>query len=225
MTIMWLMLNTKWKMKTSNFQIKLLQLFDQNFNSEFTINQTSKKTNFDYAYVNREVNKLIKKGIISKKTVGNAHLCSLNLKNDETISIIFDYETRKKSYFYKKHKVLKTYLSDFFNEAKKYDIHSFLIFGSYAKESETKKSDLDILIILENKAQSGELSKSINDAFKLATVEISPIIIGRTDFIKMLTDKTKLNIGKESLKNHIILYGIERFWELALESRYEQSNV
>ena len=212
-------------MKPSNFQIKLLQLFDQNFNTEFTINQISKKTGFDYAYANREINKLIKKGVISKKTVGNAHLCSLNLKNDETISIIFDYETRKKSYFYKKHKVLKTYFSDFFNEAKKYNIHSFLIFGSYAKESETKKSDLDILIILENKAQSGELSKSINDAFKLATVEISPIIIGRTDFIKMLTDKTKLNIGKESLKNHVILYGIERFWELALESRYEQSNV
>ena len=80
-------------MKTSNFQIRLLQLFDQNFNSEFTINQISKKTNFDYAYANREVNKLIKRGLISKKTVGNAHLCSLDLKNDETISIIFEYET------------------------------------------------------------------------------------------------------------------------------------
>src|SRR3989344_7275914 len=101
-------------MKPSNFQIKLLRLFDQNFNSEFTINQISKKTGFDYAYSNREINKLIKKGIISKKTVGNAHLCSLNLKNDETIAIIFDYETHKKSGFYKKHKVLKAHFLDFF---------------------------------------------------------------------------------------------------------------
>src|SRR3989338_8987313 len=131
-------------MKTSNFQIKLLQLFDRNFNSEFTINQIAKKTNFDYAYVNREVNKLIKGGIISKKTVGNAHLCSLNLKNDETIAIIFDYETHKKSGFYEEHKVLKTYFLDFFKEARRYDLHSFVIFGSYAKGTETKKSDLDV---------------------------------------------------------------------------------
>src|SRR3989344_4919923 len=101
-------------MKTSNFQIKLLQLFDRNFNSEFTINQIAKRTDFDYAYANREINKLIKTGIISKKTVGNSHLCSLNLNNDKTISMIFDYETDKKSSFYKKHKVLKTYFMDFF---------------------------------------------------------------------------------------------------------------
>src|SRR3989338_9991939 len=100
-------------MKTSNFQIKLLQVFDRNFNSEFTINQIAKKTDFDYAYANREINKLIKKDIISKKTVGNAHLCSLNLKNDETIAIIFEYETYKKSRFYEEHKVLKTQFLEF----------------------------------------------------------------------------------------------------------------
>ena len=207
-------------MKTSNFQIKLLQLFDQNFNSEFTINQISKKTNFDYAYVNREINKLIKRGIISKKTVGNAHLCSLNLKNDETISIIFEYETYKKSCFYEEHKVLKTQFLEFFKEVKKYSIHSFIIFGSYAKGTETKKSDLDMLIISESKKYSDNIHLLINSAFKLSSVEINPIIIGKKDFIRMLANKVKLNVGKEALKNHIILYGIERFWELVLESEH-----
>ena len=70
-------------MLTNKFQAKLLELFDQNFNSELTINQISKKINFDYAYANREINKLIKSDIVSKKTVGNSNLCSLNLKNDE----------------------------------------------------------------------------------------------------------------------------------------------
>ena len=205
-------------MKTSNFQINLLQLFDRNFNSEFTINQIAKKTNFDYAYANREINKLIKRGVISKKTVGNAHLCSLNLKNDETIAIIFDYETRKKSGFYEEHKVLKAYFSDFLGDLKRYSIHSLLIFGSYASGKETSKSDLDILVILENKKQSDSVHKLINNAFKLSDVEINPIVIGRKDFVEMLVNKSRLNIGKEALKNHIILYGIERFWELVLGS-------
>ena len=167
------------------------------------------------------MNKLIKKGIISKKTVGNAHLCSLNLKHDETIAIIFDYETHKKSSFYKEHKVLKAYFLDFFKEAKRHNIHSFVIFGSYASGKETKKSDLDILIILENKKQSDMMHKLINNAFKLSDAEINPIVIGRKDFIEMLANKVKLNIGKEALKSHIILYGIERFWELVLEAKNE----
>lgn len=208
-------------MKTSNFQINLLQLFDRNFNSEFTINQIAKKINFDYAYANREVNKLIKRGIISKKTVGNAHLCSLNLKNDETIAIIFDYETHKKSSFYKGHKVLKTFFLDFLKDAKRYNIHSFVIFGSYASGKETKKSDLDILIISENKKQIDSMHKLINNAFKLSDVEINPIFIGKKDFVEMLINKIKLNIGKEALRNHIIPYGIERFWELVLEAKNE----
>lgn len=208
-------------MKTSNFQINLLRLFDQNFNSEFTINQIAKKINFDYAYANREVNKLIKRGIISKKTVGNAHLCSLNLKNDETIAIIFDYETHKKSCFYKEHKVLKTCFLDFLKEAKRYNIHSLVIFGSYASGKETKKSDLDVLIISENKKQMDSMHKLINNAFKLSDVEINPIVIGRKDFVEMLINKIKLNIGKEALKNHIIIYGIERFWESVVEAKNE----
>ena len=208
-------------MKTSNFQIKLLQLFDQNFNSEFTINQIAKKTGFDYAYVNRETNKLIKRGIISKKTVGNAHLCSLNLKNGGTIAAIFGHETHKKSCFYKKHKVMESYFSEFFMEAKEYSIHLLIIFGSYAKGMETKKSDLDVLAVLEDKKQSDSVHKLINSAFKLSDTEISPIIVGKKDSLEMLSNKTSLNIGKEALKSHIILYGIERFWESVLEAKNE----
>ena len=213
-------------MLANKFQAKLLELFDQNFNSEFTINQISKKINFDYAYANREINKLIRKGIINKKTVGNSYLCSLNLNNDETKSLIFDYETRKKSGFYKKYKVLKAYFLDFLNKAKKEHIHSLVIFGSYAKNAETSRSDLDILIMLENRNQSDQIHKLINNVFKLSTLEINPIIIGRKDFIDMLINKVELNIGKEALKHHIILYGIERFWEFVMGAEHrEQSNV
>ena len=207
-------------MLKNKFQSRLLQLFDENFNSEFTINQISKKIGLDYAYVNREVNKLIKKEIISKKTVGNSNLCSLNLKNDEAIVLIFDYETSKKSAFYKRHKVLKTYFLDLFREIKGFDVYSFVIFGSYANGTETGKSDLDILIVIEDKKKSDKLHKAINNIFSLSTVEISPMIIDRKDFVEMLANKIKLNVGKEALKSHIILYGIERFWELALESEY-----
>ena len=152
--------------------------------------------------------------------MGNSNLCSLNLKNDEAIALIFDYETSKKSAFYKKHKVLKAYFLDLFEEIKKLNIYSFIMFGSYAKGTETEKSDLDILIILENNKQSDKIHKIINNIFSLSTAELSPIIIDKKEFVEMLANKIKLNVGKEALKSHIILYGVERFWELVLESEY-----
>ena len=205
-------------MTANSFQEKLMELFDKNLNSQFTINQIAKMTDFDYGYVNREMNKLIKKGIIGKKTVGNAHLCSLNLKNDGTMPLVFEKEIHKRISFYNKHKVLKGYFSDFLKEAEQYSIHSALIFGSYAKGAQTERSDLDLLVIIENKQFSSKTHNALNNAFKLSTLEVNPIIISRKEFLQMLSNKAKLNIGKEALKNHIIVYGIERFWEIVLEA-------
>ena len=205
-------------MAANSFQEKLMELFDGNLNSQFTINQIAKITDFDYGYVNREINKLIKKSIIGKKTVGNAHLCSLNLKNDETLPLVFEGEIHKRTSFYNRHKVLKEYFSDFLKEAEQYGIHSVLIFGSYAKGAQTQRSDLDLLIIIENRQFSNKAHNALNNAFKLSTLEINPIIIIRKEFLQMLNNKAKLNIGKEALKSHIIAYGIERFWEMVLEA-------
>ena len=205
-------------MAANSFQEKLMELFDGNLNSQFTINQIAKITDFDYGYVNREINKLIKKSIIGKKTVGNAHLCSLNLKNDETMPLVFEEEIRKRISFYSKHKVLKEYFSDFLKGAEQYSIHSVLLFGSYAKGAQTEKSDLDLLVINENKQFSNKAQNALNNAFRLSTLEINPIIISRKEFLQMLSNKAKLNIGKEALKSHIIVYGVERFWEMVLEA-------
>lgn len=205
-------------MPANSFQSKMMELFDRNLNSQFTINQIAKMTDFDYGYVNREMNKLIKKSIISKKTVGNAHLCSLNLKNDETLPLVFEEEIHKRIGFYNKYKVLKTYFSDFLKDAEQYSIHSVLVFGSYAKGAQTEKSDLDLLIIIENKQFSNKAHNALNNAFKLSTIEAAPIVISRKEFLQMLSNKAKLNIGKEALKSHIISYGIERFWEMVLEA-------
>ncbi len=45
--------------------------------------------------------------------------------------------------------------------------------------------------------------------------KINPIFITEAEFKKMLRDKDE-NVGKEALKNHIILNNPQKFWEMVL---------
>ncbi|MFH0874673.1 MAG: hypothetical protein V1859_01960 [archaeon] len=69
-------------------QLEIINLLSDGFNSERTINQISKSINKSYAFTNKYVRELIHDGILSKKIVGSAILCSLNLKNELTRSLL-----------------------------------------------------------------------------------------------------------------------------------------
>jgi len=79
-----------------------------------------------------------------------------------------------------------------------------IIYGSYAKETNTKKSDLDIIII-------GSYDKKINDIAKAYGIELD--IKHRKSF-----GKTPDTILKEVIKDHIVLKGVEEYvrWQLTI---------
>ncbi len=76
---------------------------------------------------------------------------------------------------------------------------------------------MDLFILVPSKKKYDEtvemecvaLSKSFG-------MEINPILSEPTNLLTMLRDR-ELNVGKELLKNKIILSGAEKFWELVFE--------
>ncbi len=48
-------------------------------------------------------------------------------------------------------------------------------------------------------------------------IEINPLVSEPTNLLTMLKEKEN-NVGKEILKNKIILFGAEKFWELVFEA-------
>ena len=86
-----------------------------------------------------------------------------------------------------------------------------MLFGSYAKGSERQSSDIDILVINKN----GNKSISLSKYELLFKKKINPIFIKNTEFIEMLREKSE-NVGKQALKNNIVLNNPENFWECAL---------
>lgn len=138
-------------------------------------------------------------------TVGKAKTIRLNRDNPTLKAYLTIASDEEKKEF--KQPIIKKIVS----ELKTNDV--VLLFGSYAKGKETEKSDIDLLII--NK--DGKKSISFSKYEVLFEKKINPIFVTRQEFRKMLQDKEE-NVGKQAVKNHIVLNNQEEFWRLVLSA-------
>lgn len=190
-------------------ELKVIDLMSKNLEKKFTINETAKALNETYSFVNRIVNRLIKDKVIIKEKVGKAFLCSLNLENDKTIALLHLNEVTKKEEFYKKNKEIKLILEDFLEKLRlrfKENPLFVILFGSFAKGTATKESDIDILVVCKKKLEITDIIREIHAKYGK---EIIPILMTPIEFKKQ---KNKPVI-KEIIKYHYILYGFEDFIE------------
>jgi len=92
------------------------------------------------------------------------------------------------------------------------------LFGSYAKGTATKQSDIDLLFIVSN-IKDKILRESIereSASYQYShNIKISPLITDIEEFKKMIKSK-ELNVGKEIKEYGISLYGHEVFWRIAV---------
>jgi len=183
-------------------------------NEKLTINEISTQLKETYSFVNKVTNKLIKDNIIIKQTIGNSHLCTLNLNNEKTQAYLTLNEIEKKERFIEKNKNIRTLISEI---TKKIQAECVLIFGSYAKGNQTKSSDIDLLII--NNKKDNTINKEINLLETMYNIKINQIVINERIFKEMIQNNVEINVGKEALKNHIILYGSNIFWKLICEAK------
>jgi len=90
-----------------------------------------------------------------------------------------------------------------------------LVTGSYAKSTETKKSDLDLVLITKDKAF--EKQKLLENLTSLLLPKVHVVVITQKDFIDMLLDK-KLNFGKEIFNNRLLFRNTARYYGLLKEA-------
>jgi len=83
-----------------------------------------------------------------------------------------------------------------------------VLFGSYAKNTHTKHSDIDICIIHDNKKEFEKIRSALSIH---SNIEIHDFTY--EEFIKMLRDKP-FNVGHEIVKSGIILKNIESYYNL-----------
>ncbi len=190
-------------------ELKIIDLLAKDMEKRFTINEIARVLKGHYSFVHKVVDMLAKEGVIVKNKAGKAYLCSLNMENEKTIAMIILSEIERKEEFYTENKGLKLILIDFLKslEPRRKNIIAVVLFGSYAKGSATKESDIDILLICKVKFDIEKITKEIYAKYGK---ELVPIIMSLNSFKKQ-TDKP---IIKEIIKTHYVLHGAENFVNL-----------
>lgn len=199
--------------------IKIIGLLRKSLDRGLTILEISKTLKIGYDPAHNHITEMHKQNIITINKVGNAKQCSLNLNNNKTRNLLQELDLKLTEKIYKENPKIKNILETLIAKlTEKYiaEMQSIILFGSYAKNTQKKDSDIDILFIvndLKNKQLREDIERECSSFEYSHNIKISPIITDITEFKKMLAAK-ELNVGKEAREYGISLYGSEKFWRI-----------
>ncbi len=181
---------------------KLLKYLIENKTPQ-SIMTLSGATLIDYKNTYNLVSKL-EPEVISKEKIGNTSLIKIKLTPNPEI---FSLEDKRMAQFLKENKQLGLLKQDI--ESIDYPFLIALVFGSYVKKTPTKNSDIDLCIISDNEEKIKELISKL----ELLPLKLEIYTFTKNEFESMLKTKEE-NVGKEIVKNNILLYGIENYYNL-----------
>ncbi|MEK6983486.1 MAG: nucleotidyltransferase domain-containing protein [Nanoarchaeota archaeon] len=144
-----------------------------------------------------------KQDIVKTKETGDVTAYTLNLDNNLTLSYLNLINESEIS----KSKVPRKILDDIKNRFFKHtEFFILIVFGSYSKNKVTRKSDLDIAIIVETETTKKEITPYLETIKRREVITIDYHIFTRTEFLEMLKADFE-NVGKQIFKSNIVYYG------------------
>jgi len=160
--------------------------------SENHLRGMARQLNESHSTVLRKLNKLVEEGILDYRIAGRNKIFFIK-KNLQARNYVFNAERYKLIKLVKQYPELGVIIEELF---KKTSEKFVVLFGSYSKFTAKKDSDIDLYIETRNRKIKEEM-ESVHSKIKAK--------IGDFDLNSSLI--------KEIIKNHVILRGVEDFYE------------
>src|SRR3989339_431722 len=185
-------------------QFNILSVFKKNIFASLTfkqIKQESRQKSNNIVQI--ALKEFRKQNIVKTKKTGDVTTYSLNLDNNLTLSyinLINDYEIGKSN-------IPEKILEDIKNRIFKHtEFFILIVFGSFAVSNATKKSDLDVAVIVESEQTKKEIVPYLETIKRREVIPIDYHIFTRNEFLEMLQADSE-NVGKQIFKSNVIYYG------------------
>jgi len=159
----------------------------------------------DYKNTHNSIRRLEKEGILRMERFGQAYKITL-IKRALPAIYEAEYNRRKETL---KNKDIAVITDQFKRLNTK--LYVLLLFGSHAKGTQTKGSDIDLLFIIPD--GNNDIEKEIQQLTRLIPRNVHLTIITESEF-RAMRDSKEFTVGKEAIQHHIILHGIEAYYEL-----------
>lgn len=182
-------------------KIEILKLLIENREETYSIRKISllRKINYKSAY--NSLKNLEKEGIAELKRAGNTFICSFNNNFND---LVFKAEYERRETLFKKREFPVIY-----NSLKKLEFpFILLLFGSHIKGTANKHSDIDLLLISDEK-----YFKKVQDKLNISPQDIHLTPVTYEDFFRMAKSK-EFSVVSEVIKKNIILIGIDEYYRL-----------
>ena len=201
--------------------MKIAGLMRKHLDRGLTILEISRQLKIGYRPAYNHILAMEKESMIKVERVGNAKQCLLNLENARTRHILEEVSMLKKEELLKENQKLRAALEGLIQKLTGQfisEVHSIALFGSYAKGTFTKPSDVDLLFIVAD-MKGRNLREGIERecaSYQYShNMKVSPLITDISEFGKMLKSKG-FNVGREAREYGMPLYGFEMFWRLMI---------
>jgi predicted transcriptional regulator len=171
-------------------------------NKETNINQVSTGLKLDYKNTHNLIKRLEEEEIISIKSFGKASQVTLSQKPHP---LLFQAEHERRQSLSKDLKMIEEYFSRNLNTK----FYVLLLFGSFAKKTHNKNSDIDLLFVIPNNASEEEIYRVVG----MLPFKLHLNIFSEKEFLAMKNSKIP-TVGSEAIKNNVIMHGIETYYEL-----------
>ncbi|MEK6904066.1 MAG: nucleotidyltransferase domain-containing protein, partial [Nanoarchaeota archaeon] len=172
-----------------NKHFEIIEQFLGNFNREIYGRELVRKVSLSQKAIALTLDELERGNILVSRRQGNIKYFRLNLENMEMKDILISVEISRKIIFLKKHRKLAHIL--------KSDTRIVGIFGSYARGTQKRDSDIDLFIIGERRKEDYDKKGRLFD------LAISIKYFPEKKFIRLI--KSKNNLCKEIIGSHIII--------------------
>ena len=192
-------------------EMSIIDLFRKNLLIYPSIREVMKRINTkSYNWTYNAVKKLEKENLILIERKGKGRLCSLNLEEQKTLSYLaFLEETHSLSKKIPNIKKIRQLMPN--------DFHILVITGSYVDSSQTSKSDLDIVVIIDRKEERKHILNKLQRKGELMVPELHPYVFTNKEFLEMLVNKEE-NYGKEISRKRSVIEGAEFYFKILKEA-------
>lgn len=161
---------------------------------DITLKTIQERTKLSYEPVYRILKQLVDKKLLFFKKFGKTQVYSLDFSKEKIKIAFILYANEKKEKFAGKYGRVYRALLKIDEEL----VDFLAVFGSYAKGTETKNSDVDVLCVSVNKNKAESILKGLRYETNL---EFAPVVISRTEF-------TKIKKENRQFWNDLVDYGI-----------------
>jgi predicted nucleotidyltransferase len=178
----------------------LLEIYAE---KETYLRYISQQLNMNPSLTHSILHKIYEASFVTKRKVGKEVMYTLD-KNRDYLLVVQLLEEYHLERMIEKEKILKTLLTLLLNNKELLkSSHKIYIFGSYVAGKPTKKSDIDMLFVHEDKKAVG---KACREIAAVIGVDINPLIYTKKNFKKDLQGQEALLTSVvKNVKNRVIV--------------------